>query len=186
MHVRTLGWAGREIAASGVQPARQRSQGAATRDRDRCLSLLTIATCNLGVRKCLQSLLDCPHEAEAGARGPSGQPAWTEHQGGVATSPAQPGCAALLGGRRGREPSTREGGRFCSPGIRPWNGESESVKVLVTQSCLTLCGPMDCSSPGSVHGILQARILEWVAISFSRISSQPRDGTSISFFCCFK
>ena len=38
----------------------------------------------------------------------------------------------------------------------------------VTQSCLTLCNPMDCSPPGSVHGILQVRILEWVAISFSR------------------
>ena len=39
----------------------------------------------------------------------------------------------------------------------------------VTQSCLTLCNPMDCSPPGSsVHGIFQARILEWVAISFSR------------------
>ena len=48
--------------------------------------------------------------------------------------------------------------------------------VLVTQSCLTLCNPMDYSSPGSsVHGILQTRILEWVAISFSRGSSQPRD-----------
>ena len=43
------------------------------------------------------------------------------------------------------------------------------VKVLVTQSCLTLCDPMDCSPPGSsVHGILQARILEWVAIPFPR------------------
>ena len=41
------------------------------------------------------------------------------------------------------------------------------VKVLVIQSCLTLCDPMDCSPPGSsVRGILQARILEWVAISF--------------------
>ena len=50
------------------------------------------------------------------------------------------------------------------------------VKVLVTQSCLTLCDLMDCSPPGSsVHGILQARILEWVVISFSRVSSQPRD-----------
>ena len=40
--------------------------------------------------------------------------------------------------------------------------------VLVTQSCLTACDPMDCSPPGSsVHGIVQARILEWVAISFS-------------------
>ena len=43
------------------------------------------------------------------------------------------------------------------------------VKVLVVQSCPTLCGPMDCSSPNSsVHGFLQARILEWRAIPFSR------------------
>ena len=53
--------------------------------------------------------------------------------------------------------------------------------VLVAQSCLTLCNPMDCSPPGSsVHGILQARILEWVAISFSREASQPRDRTHAS------
>ena len=46
----------------------------------------------------------------------------------------------------------------------------------VTQSCLTLCDPMNCSLPGfSVHGISQARVLEWIAISFSRESSQPRD-----------
>ena len=55
-------------------------------------------------------------------------------------------------------------------------------KVLVTQWYLTLCDPMDCSlpplSPGySVHGILQARILERVAIPFSRGSSPPRDQT---------
>ena len=44
------------------------------------------------------------------------------------------------------------------------------------QLCLILCVPMGCSRPGSsVHGILQERILEWVAISFSRKSSQPRD-----------
>ena len=56
---------------------------------------------------------------------------------------------------------------------------SEWVKV--TQSCLTLCNPMDCSPPASlVHEILQARILEWVAISFSRGSSQPRDQTQVS------
>ena len=43
------------------------------------------------------------------------------------------------------------------------------VKVLVAQSCLTLCGPLDCSPPSSsVHGISQSKILEWVAISFSR------------------
>ena len=51
----------------------------------------------------------------------------------------------------------------------------------VAQSCPTLCDPMDCSPPGScVHGILQARILEWVAISFSRRSSWPRDWTQVS------
>ena len=56
------------------------------------------------------------------------------------------------------------------------------VKVLVTQSCLTLCDPIDCSPPdSSVHGILQARILEWVAIPFSRGSSQPKDQTCISY-----
>ena len=48
----------------------------------------------------------------------------------------------------------------------------------VAESSLTLCNPMDCSWSGSsVHGILQARILEWVAISFSRGSCQPRDQT---------
>ena len=51
-------------------------------------------------------------------------------------------------------------------------------KVLVAQFCPTLCNPMDFSSPGSsVHGIVQARILEWVAIIFSRGSSQPRNPT---------
>ena len=51
----------------------------------------------------------------------------------------------------------------------------------VTQSCPTLCHPMDYSPPGSsVHGILQARILEWVAISSSRGSSQPRDQMHVS------
>ena len=51
---------------------------------------------------------------------------------------------------------------------------------LVNKSCLTLCDPRDCSLPGfSVHGILQARILEWVAISFSRGSSQLRDWTHL-------
>ena len=48
-------------------------------------------------------------------------------------------------------------------------------------SCVWLCDPVDCSPPGfSIHGILQARILEWVAISFSRGSSQPRDRTQVS------
>ena len=56
---------------------------------------------------------------------------------------------------------------------------------LVAKSCLTLCDPMDCSLPGSsVHGIFQARILEWVAISFSRGSSWPRDQTRVSCISC--
>ena len=55
-------------------------------------------------------------------------------------------------------------------------------KLLVVQSCLTLCDPVDCSLPGfSIHGILQARILEWVTISFSRGSSPPRDRTWVSY-----
>ena len=54
------------------------------------------------------------------------------------------------------------------------------VKVK-SLSSVWLCNPMNCSLPGSsVHGILQARILEWVAISFSRGSSQPRDRTQVS------
>ena len=57
----------------------------------------------------------------------------------------------------------------------------ETSQVLVAQLCPTLCNPMDCSPPGSsVHGILQARILEWVAIPFFRGSSQPRDRTRVS------
>ena len=56
--------------------------------------------------------------------------------------------------------------------------ESESE---VAQSYPALCNPMDCSLPGSsLHGILQARVLEWVAISFSRGSSRPRDQTRVS------
>ena len=55
------------------------------------------------------------------------------------------------------------------------------VKILVTQLCLTFCNPMDCIPLGSsIHGIFQARVLEWVAISFSRGSSQPRDWTWVS------
>ena len=59
--------------------------------------------------------------------------------------------------------------------------ECDCCYCLGSKSCPTLCDPMNCSPPGSsVHGILQARILEWVAISFSRGSSQPRDWTHVS------
>ena len=55
------------------------------------------------------------------------------------------------------------------------------VKSEVAQSCPTLCDPMDCSLLGSpIRGIFQARVLEWVAISFSRGSSWPRDQTQVS------
>ena len=87
---------------------------------------------------------------------------------------------------------------LCLPVHRPWRGHKldhtatrtprpalpglRIVLCLVVQSCLTLCDPLDCSPPGSsVHGILQARILEWVAISFSRESSWPRDRTQVSW-----
>ena len=60
------------------------------------------------------------------------------------------------------------------------------MNVLVTQSCPALWNPMDCSPPGSsVHGILQAGLLEWIAISFSSQSSWPRDQTHVSCICCF-
>ena len=57
----------------------------------------------------------------------------------------------------------------------------KNMKVKVTQSCPTHCDTMYCSLTGSsVHRILQARILEWVAVPFSRGSSQPRDQTQVS------
>ena len=60
-------------------------------------------------------------------------------------------------------------------------GISFTEEEKVAQLCLTLCDPMDCNLPGSsVLEILQARILEWVAIFFSRESSQPRDQTQVS------
>ena len=56
------------------------------------------------------------------------------------------------------------------------------VLCLDAQLCPTLCDPMECSLPGSsVHGILQARTLEWVALPSSRWSSQPRDGTQVFY-----
>ena len=62
---------------------------------------------------------------------------------------------------------------LCCQDAYSWN---ILVKVLVAQSCPTLCNPMDWSLSGfSVHGILQARILKWVAIPFSRGSFWPRD-----------
>ena len=57
------------------------------------------------------------------------------------------------------------------------NNKPTGEEIEVAQSCLTLCDPVDCSPPGSsIHGIHQARILEWVAISFS----SPRDSQESS------
>ena len=79
-----------------------------------------------------------------------------------------------------------------NPGIEPesptWHIDSlwlshlgSQYVCLTTWLCLTLCDPMDCSPPGSsVHGILQARKLEWVAMPFSRGPSRPRDRTCVS------
>ena len=90
-------------------------------------------------------------------------------------------------------------GELPDPGIEPssaWKVESLPAQCTNThcylmllseaaakslQSCPTLCDPMDCSPPGTVvHGILQARTLEWVAISYAKGSSQPRNRTLVS------
>ena len=62
--------------------------------------------------------------------------------------------------------------------LSPRGSHKRKVKVLVIQSCPTLCNPMHCIPPGSsVHGILQARTLEWVAISFSRADAGLKPGS---------
>ena len=76
------------------------------------------------------------------------------------------------------------------PGFDSWSGNwippataksSHAACRVQSLSHVWLCDPMDCSPPGSLSiGILQARILEWVAISFSQGSSQPRDWTQVS------
>ena len=94
-------------------------------------------------------------------------------------------------------------GDLPNPGIKPTSLRSPALAsrffttsatwealfcswVLSCFSCVQLCNPMNHGLPGtSVHGILQARILEWVAISFFRISSWPRDQTLVSYVSCF-
>ena len=76
------------------------------------------------------------------------------------------------------ESEAKQEGRAACRGSSVDGKTTLQKKVLVTLLHLTVCSPMDCNPPGSsVHRILQARILEWVAISFSRVSSQPRDRT---------
>ena len=78
-------------------------------------------------------------------------------------------------------PEVSTGSLLTAPGLGFRAEKALSyLKVRVAQSCPTLCDPMDCSPPGSsVHGIPQARILEWAAFSFSSRSSPPRDRTSV-------
>ena len=83
---------------------------------------------------------------------------------------------------RGLEFSSRRKGQFFffSPTFLSLSKDYISESEVI-QSCPTLCNPMDCRLPGSsVHGILKARVLEWVAISFSRGSSRPSDRTWVS------
>ena len=85
--------------------------------------------------------------------------------------PVARGILALWPGVEPASPALE--GRFLTTG--------PPVLCLVAQLCQTLCDPMDCSPPGSsVQGILQAGILEWVAMPSSRGSSQPRDQTQVS------
>ena len=89
--------------------------------------------------------------------------------GSLGASCVLPSAAFLLY----REAGTREVMLVCSRAV--------GVTVSSLRSCLTRCDPLDCSPPGSsVHGILQARMLAWAAISFSRGSSRPRAQTCVS------
>ena len=97
-------------------------------------------------------------------------PGWGRHSGEGNSYPLQYSCLT----------------EWLTLSLFSWRKKGEMTtwwksKREVAQSFPTLCNPMDCSPPGSsVHGILQARILEWVAISFSRESSQPRDWIQVS------
>ena len=90
---------------------------------------------------------------------------------GIATQPAD------------WEDGRQEFQRTFFPRVRVQASFIRKLKVLVAPSYPIVCHPMDCSPPAcSVHRILQARILEWFAIPFSRGSSQPRDQTQVSHF----
>ena len=92
----------------------------------------------------------------------------------TSSSPGSPSCQQQISGLLSVQnhtvnPHNKSQSLSCAP-VR-YRKESYSLSHL----CLTLCNPMDCSLPGSsVHGILQVKVLEWVAISFSKGSSWPR------------
>ena len=76
---------------------------------------------------------------------------------------------------------TQESTVMCKIWVNIFSLKKRKSESEVIQSCLTLCNPMNCSLPvSSVHGIFQARVLEWIAVSFSRVSSWPKDRTLVS------
>ena len=99
---------------------------------------------------------------------------WTPNWGQLASwVTSGMGCKGRSGGCKSRAPSP-----LASGSLQLVQGRERSEKVKVAQLCPTVCDPMDYT----VHGILQDRILEWVAFPFSRESSQPRDRTQVSHF----
>ena len=101
---------------------------------------------------------------------------------GLNPGPQQWECGVLTTGPPGNSPIVQllnvwdEFPKFRNTEWVKWN-----TGILVAKSCLTLCDPVDYSPQGySVHGISQARILEWIAISISKESSWPRDRTQVS------
>ena len=108
-------------------------------------------------------------------------PGWGRFSGGGHGNPLQYSCLENPMDRRAWRATVHrvaqgQTGLKWQHTHKTYQSESEAA-----QSCPTLCDPMDCSPPGSsLHGILQARVLEWGAISFSRGSSQPRDRTRFS------
>ena len=81
-----------------------------------------------------------------------------------------------------KQPLKAQGGHATQVPLEGKQAPWVSIPCQQCQSYLTLCDPVDCSPPGSsVHGILQARTLEWVAMPFSRGSSQHRNRTHISW-----
>ena len=91
------------------------------------------------------------------------------------------GCTGLRRVLKGSGAGELPSGRHENRRIRPKPERAACAGAELLQSCLTLCDPMDCSLPGSsVHGSLQARILEWVAMPCTRGPSQARDHTHVS------
>ena len=96
----------------------------------------------------------------------------------------------MHGNSRHKSSPSGESGWRLTWSLEDWNpkpllGRVQVLCLCWAYSCLTLCDAMGCSPPGSsVHGILQARILEWIAMPSSRRSSWPRDETLLSCASC--